>query len=54
MRPMKGYGTYPPVPVRLGSLVAALLDVRIFEELGVSPVPREEKAGIVDLPSGLA
>lgn len=46
---MKGYETYGPVPVRLGSSVAALLDERVFEVLDVVPVPREEKTSSVDL-----
>lgn len=54
MRLVKGYGTYPPVPVWLGSVVAALFDEGVFEVLDVLPVPWEEKAGIVDLPSSLA
>jgi hypothetical protein len=46
---MKDYDTYGPVPVRLGSSVAALIDERVLEVLDVVPVPREEKTGSVDL-----
>ena len=50
---MKSHSTYAPVPVRLSTFIAALLDESIFEELDVVPVPREEIAGIVDLSAGL-
>jgi hypothetical protein len=45
MKPMKGYDTYGPVPVRLGSDVAALLDENVLKEVGVIPVPREKRPG---------
>ena len=50
---IKSHSTYAPVPVRLSTFIAALLDESIFEELDVVPVPREEIAGIMDLSAGL-
>jgi hypothetical protein len=43
MKPTKGYDTYGPAPVRLGSYVAALLDESVLEEVGVIPVPQEKR-----------
>ena len=50
---MEGYGTYGPVPIRMGTFVAALFDESVFEEVDVVPVPREEITGIVNLSAEL-
>ena len=46
---VESYGTYGPVPVRLDAFVTALFGERVFKELDVVPMPREEEAIKVDL-----